>query len=358
VRSVNNATGVVTLYLYDGDNLFAEVDQDGNAIRRYTHNPGVDDPQAVTLRLGDGTMKTYYYMTDLSGNVTGLADGSGQVVNRYRYSPFGTAESTSEQVANPLRFKARELDTYTGLYYNRARWYDPDLGRFISEDPIGLAGGINPYAFAGNDPVNQWDPSGEACEKRFTFTKRQWDELSREEQLSRIRDATATGKGLCIDGAEYHMPPGGVLVLVPEDSNDRFSPAHPAGPEGPVIISNGNVCYKCVYNGGTGAGGQSASPSGQPSAFQNHVDWIKQCNAAASATNDQWLQREGEAWFGSTSDPRLIFAPAIGEVRGVARVWGLDQERVAVRSVNEMGCFAAEIGVIGTALSIVAFFVK
>jgi RHS repeat-associated protein len=60
----------------------------------------------------------------------------------------------------PLRFAARELDATAGLYYVRARWYDASMGRFISEDPIGLAGGINNYAYAANDPVNLSDPSG------------------------------------------------------------------------------------------------------------------------------------------------------------------------------------------------------
>ena len=49
----------------------------------------------------------------------------------------------------------------TGLYYMRARYYDPQLGRFVSEDPIGLAGGINAYVYAGDNPVNGRDPSGE-----------------------------------------------------------------------------------------------------------------------------------------------------------------------------------------------------
>ncbi|HEV2147523.1 MAG TPA: RHS repeat-associated core domain-containing protein [Longimicrobiaceae bacterium] len=65
-----------------------------------------------------------------------------------------------KQVENPLRFTAREYDPETGLYYYRARYYDPALARFISEDPIGLEGGINPYAYAGNDPVNFTDPFG------------------------------------------------------------------------------------------------------------------------------------------------------------------------------------------------------
>jgi len=59
-----------------------------------------------------------------------------------------------------FRFTAREFDQETGLYYYRARYYDPKLGRFLSEDPIGIAGGLNLYAYAGNDPVNGRDPFG------------------------------------------------------------------------------------------------------------------------------------------------------------------------------------------------------
>jgi RHS repeat-associated protein len=97
-------------------------------------------------------------------------NGANELVNLYRYHPFGTDSLVSEQVPNPLRFQARELDRATDLYYFRARWYDADLARFISEDPIGLEGGINLYAFAGNNPVNLTDPWGlETCEL-LTFT--------------------------------------------------------------------------------------------------------------------------------------------------------------------------------------------
>jgi RHS repeat-associated protein len=60
----------------------------------------------------------------------------------------------------PIQFAGREYDTETQLYYDRARYLDPALGRFVSEDPIGLDGGINLYAFDGNDPVTGCDPSG------------------------------------------------------------------------------------------------------------------------------------------------------------------------------------------------------
>ena len=96
-------------------------------------------------------------------------DATGAPLARYgtgAYGETGGSEVDSGTVANALRFKARERDAATGLVDLRARWYDPMSGRFLSEDPLGLAGGWNPYAFAGNDPVNYSDPSGlDACNK-------------------------------------------------------------------------------------------------------------------------------------------------------------------------------------------------
>ena len=103
----------------------------------------------------------HYYALDLpSNNVIGLFNTAGTATHAYHYSPYGETQSSSEPTHDPLRFAARELDAQTGLYYVRARWYDPFLGRFMSEDPIGLEGGINQYAYALNDPVNLSDPTG------------------------------------------------------------------------------------------------------------------------------------------------------------------------------------------------------
>ncbi len=124
---------------------------------------GMDQPH--TVKRGGSV---YYYLADGPGNVVGLLDASGTLVNEYHYSAWGEAEVEREEVAQPYHFTGREWDAEAGLYQYRARWYDPELGRFLSEDPIGLAGGINGYAYAENDPVNHNDPSGLTCLKRAT----------------------------------------------------------------------------------------------------------------------------------------------------------------------------------------------
>lgn len=102
----------------------------------------------------------YLYLADGSGNVPGLIDsGSGAVHASYSYTPFGRSDQAWQPGENRFRFASSEVDRL-GLYYFRARYYSPELRRFISEDPIGLAGGVNPYMYAGNDPINQSDPTG------------------------------------------------------------------------------------------------------------------------------------------------------------------------------------------------------
>lgn len=151
-RQVN---GSDTGYLYDGGNLLLEYS--GNGVQaKYTYYPGSSQPHSV-VRGG----QTYYYATDVQGSVLALFNGANTVVNQYGYLPFGEAQGTpTETVTNRLRYAGRELESESGLYYNNARWYDPSLHRFVSEDPIGIDGGMNLYAYVGNDPANGTDPSG------------------------------------------------------------------------------------------------------------------------------------------------------------------------------------------------------
>jgi RHS repeat-associated protein len=107
--------------------------------------------------------QTYYFVQDpVGGSVKGLVRASDNTVQaQYGYTIFGELDgSIIDNVGNELRFGGREHDASMGFYFNRARYFDPLIGRFISEDPIGLAGGINLYTYAGNEPVNRRDPTG------------------------------------------------------------------------------------------------------------------------------------------------------------------------------------------------------
>ena len=155
-RRVRKTVGTTrTDYVLDGHHVIAEVSGAGSLLRSYAYYPGVDRPHSV--KMGDSL---YYYVSEAPGHVSGVVNASNVLVNRYEYTAFGEAITTTEGVAQPLRFGAREYDSETKLYFHRARYYDPQLGRFISEDPIGLNGGINAYVFAANDPITLTDPYG------------------------------------------------------------------------------------------------------------------------------------------------------------------------------------------------------
>src|SRR5206468_4067813 len=84
---------------------------------------------------------------------------SGVIQSQYNYDPFGSTTQTGASTNNSFAYTGRELDT-AGLYYYRARYYSPRLQRFISQDPIGFAGGPNLYAYVDNNPVGFVDPLG------------------------------------------------------------------------------------------------------------------------------------------------------------------------------------------------------
>lgn len=151
--------GTTTYYVWDAANLLMQVDGSGNRTFEYSYQPGVDAPVAVK---SGGSM--YYYQLDETGSVAAVWNTSNSTVASYTYDPYGYTVASSGTLTQPLRWKGAQYDTETGLYYMRARYYDPTVGRFISEDPIGLGGGINPYAYSDGDPVNGTDPSGLSLE--------------------------------------------------------------------------------------------------------------------------------------------------------------------------------------------------
>lgn len=111
------------------------------------------------------TLNSYLYEADGLGSITSLTNTTGAVSQAYNYDSFGkTTVLTPNSIGDSFRYTAREFDSETGLYYYRARYYLPELGRFLSEDPIGFDQGPNLYKYVGNNPATFVDPSGmQAC---------------------------------------------------------------------------------------------------------------------------------------------------------------------------------------------------
>ena len=146
-------------YLYDGleftASVIEEVDNSGNVLARYAQDLDVDSPLSM---LRSGT--TSYFERDGLGSVTSLSNSAGALANTYTFDSFGKLTASTGSLTNPYQYAGREFDSETGLYFNRARYYDGNVGRFISEDPTEFRGGIDFYAYVGNNPINRTDPDG------------------------------------------------------------------------------------------------------------------------------------------------------------------------------------------------------
>ena len=165
----NSASQVSTQYLYNGAQAIGEV-RDGQLAASLVTGLGIDDAIARITSAG-GTPEVKSYLTDALGSVIAQLKQDQSVEVGYAYSPYGQtlkagAESGNTSTANATQYTGRENDGAQGgtgggeLYYYRARYYDPVLKRFISQDPIGLAGGLNRYAYADGAPTMYTDPLG------------------------------------------------------------------------------------------------------------------------------------------------------------------------------------------------------
>ncbi len=145
------STGAATNFIYDNDDVLRDKNSDGTTVD-YLNGAGVDNK--IWQKSGN---TQYYFSQDHLGSTTALTNTSGTLVERETYDAYGNTAGSSK---TRYGFTGRERDPLTGLMHYRARSYDPQLGRFISEDPIGLAGGINQFAYVGNGPVDRTDPMG------------------------------------------------------------------------------------------------------------------------------------------------------------------------------------------------------
>jgi len=165
-RSVIDS-GTETNYLaYDGVNGIADLNATGGLVRSYVWG-GIDNMLAMTVYTG-ATATTYYPLKDHLGTIHAMADTNGVVVEQYKYTAWGqttvydanTNLLSQSAIGNRYLWQGREYSWKSGLYYFRARWYDPITGRWLSNDPIGVSGGWNQYVFCGNNTLNVVDPFG------------------------------------------------------------------------------------------------------------------------------------------------------------------------------------------------------
>ncbi|MCB9940713.1 MAG: hypothetical protein H6823_20945 [Planctomycetaceae bacterium] len=202
--------GAATYFIYDGNDVLVELtDIDSTGPQpavdsvRYLHGPAVDQVFAQE----DAAGEVEWHLTDHLGTVRDLIDDTGAVVNHLKYDSFGNVISQSNSaIATRYQFTSREFDAETGLHYFRARYYNTETGRFISEDPIGLRGGINFYKYAMNSPAQYSDPNGLSPEDSQTLTEAQLHNILRGR-----RDSGRTTEDIVMGLAEEMQESGFTL---------------------------------------------------------------------------------------------------------------------------------------------------
>ena len=144
-------------YLYDREDRIADYDQSGNLLIAYTHGPEIDEPVAMTMN-----NSTYFYIPDIQGSIRAIISAdNGSLMASYVYDVWGNLVSHGGAMAekNDYLYTGREYDWQTGIYYYRARYYNPEIGRFL-QSSWEHTKEMNMYVYVGNDPVNNEDPSG------------------------------------------------------------------------------------------------------------------------------------------------------------------------------------------------------
>ena len=136
----------------------------GNEYVEVSDSTGRTSADAVKfVRVGGGAVTTTvsYVHNDRLGTPLAMTDGTGSVVWRATHDPFGKADiDVSSSQSLHIRFPGQYFDVETGLHYNYFRYYDPETGRYITSDPIGLAGGINSFGYVGGNPTRWIDHLG------------------------------------------------------------------------------------------------------------------------------------------------------------------------------------------------------
>jgi RHS repeat-associated protein len=170
-RIEKTVDGHTTEFLWQGERLIAESAE--SRYRSYIYEPGSFRPLAMLD--GEGPLKAapFYYQLDHLGTPQELTDYSGEIMWSAKYRAYGNLAALDvSEIDNPLRFQGQYFDTETGLHYNRHRYYNPGTGRFLTPDPIKLAGGLNSYQYVPN-PTGWVDPLGlNGCPGQTKFTRK------------------------------------------------------------------------------------------------------------------------------------------------------------------------------------------
>ncbi len=217
-RIAKTINGTTTSFLYDGADIIKEVT--GGVVTSYIRTLGMDDPLS---KITGSTVQ--HYLKDGLGSTIGLVDDNGNAISSIAYDAYGNSTS-----GESFGYTGRENDG-TGLLYYRARYYSPEMRRFISRDPLGFAGGgVNFYGYVQNNPINWIDPDGLAV-------------FDPGGNINRIPIGGGGGGGG--NAPNFIVSPGGTAYPVPRGATGPTPVVNPAG----TVTGSAFTCGKGGANG-------------------------------------------------------------------------------------------------------------
>ncbi|SDQ97108.1 RHS repeat-associated core domain-containing protein [Pseudomonas grimontii] len=247
-RISKTVDGITTEFFWQGDRLIAEHHADRH--RSYLYEPDSFRPLVLLDGFGPQDTKAFHYQLDHLGTPQELTDPDGDIVWSAHYRAYGQISRLDKgKIDNPLRFQGQYFDQESGLHYNRHRYYNPDVGRYLTPDPVKLGGGINAYLYAPNptgwvDPLGlSVCPGGDGCkpshnaESPTKHAKANNGEptlpapASKQDTTVRVRHYTSragskgiekTGVILAQDNNRVYLEPAKSKVLSPRDAQEKY----------------------------------------------------------------------------------------------------------------------------------------
>jgi RHS repeat-associated protein len=242
IRKTVDATA--TDYRYDGPDIVGEHPGWAGQPTVYLHGPGMDDP---LIRWTPATSSAESYHQDGLGSVVAMTNQAGEITATARYDAWGNTLASTGTIPR-YGYTGREPDA-TGLIYYRARYYDPTVGRFTQRDPIGMQGGLNPYAYVGGNPVNFTDPLG----------------LRPPEPLDvQLLEATLPVLALLgkIPGPTYFAQPTDTAAAASAPGEAPAGPLLAAGPITDAVASDAPSFFEAILPKGGGVVGSGSAEAG------------------------------------------------------------------------------------------------
>jgi RHS repeat-associated protein len=274
-------------YFLEGEHLESVYSGTGQLKEKYFRGRGTDELVAA-FQDGGGVLKPFLFHQDALTSTIQLTSHNGGTAQGLSYASFGAVLASTGSSPNRLKYTGRE-DDGTGLYYYRARYYDPAIGRFVCEDSKGFAAGINFYVYAGNNPISANDPLG--LEPYVAYPTRDEAHAAAGRWNAAQTSGMSSAAGLSLEFGAYIYQNGGSYYHTP--SVTSFFRAS----DGSATVSESawRSLQSLIPSGSTGVTRDHSHPSG----FQqvpSTADWVGTQSLRGADLYESISLPDGSVW--------------------------------------------------------------